>query len=60
MIMGGMSLAQVGKVLGHAQLQTTMRYSHFADDRLAEDMEKAFEKFSDGQKRGQKSETPGE
>lgn len=60
MVMGGMSLPQVGKVLGHEQLQTTMRYAHFADDRLAEDMERAFEKFSHGQKRGQKSESPEE
>jgi hypothetical protein len=26
----------VGKILGHTQVQTTMRYAHFADDPVLE------------------------
>jgi len=31
-VMAGLSLPMVGKILGHTQMQTTMRYAHFADD----------------------------
>lgn len=31
-VMQGMSLPMVGKLLGHTQIQTTMRYAHLADD----------------------------
>ncbi len=27
---------EVGKLLGHTQMRTTMRYSHLADETLAE------------------------
>jgi len=30
-VMGGMNLPLVGRLLGHTQIQTTMRYAHFAD-----------------------------
>ncbi len=33
-VMGGESLPMVGKILGHAQTQTTARYAHLADDPL--------------------------
>ena len=32
--MAGESLPTVGKILGHAQAQTTPRYAHLADDPL--------------------------
>ena len=32
--MGGESLLMVGRILGHAQAQTTARYAHLADDPL--------------------------
>ncbi len=35
-INSGASLAMVGKLLGHRQPQTTMRYSHLTDDRVRE------------------------
>ena len=31
---GGQSLAMIGKLLGHRKVQTTMRYTHLADDPL--------------------------
>jgi site-specific recombinase XerD len=31
----GLSIQMVGKLLGHTQIQTTMRYSHLADDPIA-------------------------
>ncbi|OUS03884.1 integrase [Rhodobacterales bacterium 52_120_T64] len=31
-VSGGMPIQMVGKLLGHTQLQTTMRYAHLADD----------------------------
>ncbi|KJS38253.1 MAG: integrase [Rhodospirillaceae bacterium BRH_c57] len=31
-VMQGMTLQMVGKLLGHTQIQTTMRYAHLADD----------------------------
>ena len=33
---GGLSLQIIGRLLGHTQSRTTMRYSHFADDPLRE------------------------
>lgn len=35
-VMGGTPLALVGKLLGHSQIATTMRYAHLADTELAE------------------------
>ncbi|MEM7172434.1 MAG: site-specific integrase [Pseudomonadota bacterium] len=35
-VMKGMSIAMVGKLLGHTQIQTTMRYAHWADDPVRE------------------------
>jgi len=31
-----LSIPMVGKILGHTQVQTTMRYAHFADDPVLE------------------------
>ena len=31
-VSGGMAIQMVGRILGHSQLQTTMRYAHLADD----------------------------
>ena len=33
---GGLSLAIIGKLLGHSQMRTTERYAHLADDPLKE------------------------
>ena len=33
-VMGGESLPMVGRILGHTQAQTTVRYAHLADDPL--------------------------
>ena len=35
-VMGGTPLAIVGKLLGHSQIATTMRYAHLADTELAD------------------------
>jgi integrase len=35
-VMAGLSIPMVGKILGHTQVQTTMRYAHFADDPVRE------------------------
>lgn len=35
-VMGGMNLPLVGRLLGHSQIQTTMRYAHFADGPVME------------------------
>lgn len=37
---GGLSLAIIGKLLGHTQARTTQRYAHLADDPLREAAEK--------------------
>jgi integrase len=34
--MAGLSIPMAGKILGHTQMQTTMRYAHFADDPVRE------------------------
>ena len=31
-VMQGLNIVMVGKLLGHSQVQTTMRYAHLADD----------------------------
>ena len=36
LVSGGISLAIVGRLMGHTQPQTTQRYAHFADDPLRE------------------------
>jgi integrase len=33
-VMAGLSLEEVGKLLGHTQIQTTQRYAHLADDHM--------------------------
>lgn len=53
LVSSGLSLAIVGRLLGHTQPQTTLRYAHLADDPLRE----ATERFSAktmalGEKRG--------
>jgi integrase len=35
-VMQGLSIPMVGKLLGHTQVQTTMRYAHFSDDPVRE------------------------
>ncbi|MEO3430534.1 tyrosine-type recombinase/integrase [Pelagibius sp. CAU 1746] len=35
-VMQGLSIPMMGKLLGHTQIQTTMRYAHFADDPVRE------------------------
>ncbi len=35
-VSGGMAIQMVGKLLGHSQLQTTLRYAHLADDPVRE------------------------
>ena len=39
-VMGGVSLYEVSKVLGHSSVTMTKRYSHLADERLAENLER--------------------
>ena len=39
MINAGVDLYTVGRVLGHADHQSTMRYAHLADDTLLEAVE---------------------
>ena len=34
LVSGGMSLPMIGKLLGHTQVQTTLRYAHLYDDPL--------------------------
>ena len=36
LVNAGRNLYEVGKLLGHTQMRTTMRYSHLADETLAE------------------------
>jgi integrase len=35
-VSSGMAIQMVGRLLGHTQLQTTMRYAHLADDPVRE------------------------
>jgi integrase len=39
-VMSGLSIPMVGKILGHSQIQTTMRYAHFADEPVREAADK--------------------
>jgi integrase len=39
-VMNGEGLAVIGKLLGHAQVQTTARYAHFADDPIRDAAER--------------------
>jgi len=39
-VSGGMPIQMVGRLLGHSQLQTTMRYAHLADDTVLEAAQK--------------------
>ena len=34
LVSGGMSLPMIGKLLGHTQVQTTLRHAHLFDDPL--------------------------
>ncbi len=36
LINGGRSIYEVGKLLGHSQISTTMRYAHLSDETLME------------------------
>jgi integrase len=46
-VANGMPLQMVGKLLGHTQLQTTMRYAHLADDPVLAAAEKNSSMLSD-------------
>jgi len=35
-VLSGLSIPMLGKILGHTQIQTTMRYAHLADDPVRE------------------------
>jgi integrase len=48
----GVSLHIVGRLLGHTQAQTTMRYAHLADDPLREATNRVGEIVSRAQRRG--------
>jgi integrase len=39
-VMAGLSIPLVGKILGHTQIQTTMRYAHLADEPVREAADK--------------------
>lgn len=53
-VMSGLSLEEVGKLLGHTQIQTTQRYAHIADDHLHAAAEKVSGRISNALK----SDTP--
>lgn len=40
LVSGGMSLPMIGKLLGHTQVQTTLRYAHLFDDPLRSGLER--------------------
>jgi integrase len=40
LVSGGMTLPMIGKLLGHTQVQTTLRYAHLLDDPLRAGLEK--------------------
>jgi site-specific recombinase XerD len=48
MINAGTDLYAVGKVLGHADYQSTMRYSHLANDTLMKAVEAGAAKMQGG------------
>jgi integrase len=39
-VLSGLSIPMVGKILGHTQIQTTMRYAHLADEPVREAADK--------------------
>lgn len=39
LVSDGMTLAMIGKLLGHTQVQTTQRYAHLLDDSLRAGLE---------------------
>ena len=43
LVSGGMTLPMVGRLLGHTQAQTTLRYAHLYDDPLREGLEQVGE-----------------
>lgn len=45
-VMSGLSLEEVGKLLGHTQVQTTARYAHLADDHVHAAAEKVSKRIS--------------
>lgn len=44
LVMKGVDLYTVQKLLGHASIETTMRYAHLRPDKLRADVERVFEK----------------
>lgn len=46
-VSGGMPIQMVGKLLGHSQLQTTMRYAHLADEPVNRAAEQNANRLSD-------------
>ena len=46
-VSGGMPIQMVGKLLGHSQIQTTMRYAHLADDPVNRAAEENAARLSD-------------
>ena len=49
-VSGGMPIQMVGKLLGHSQIQTTMRYAHLADDPVNRAAEENANRLSDALK----------
>lgn len=45
-VSGGMPIQMVGKLLGHTQIQTTMRYAHLADDPVNQAAEENADKLA--------------
>jgi integrase len=57
-VMQGLSIPMVGKLLGHTQIQTTMRYAHFADDPVLEAAEAVSNGLSTQMKESEPPKTP--
>lgn len=55
-VMGGMDILMVSKLLGHTQIQTTMRYAHLADDPV----KAAAAKIASSLGQAMAAETPGD
>jgi len=55
-VSGGMPIQMVGKLLGHSQIQTTMRYAHLADDPVNRAAEENANRLSDALKTECKSQ----
>jgi integrase len=45
-VSSGMPIQMVGRLLGHTQIQTTMRYAHLADDPVKQAAEENAERLS--------------